>query len=204
MWAHWSCHPWTPDIWHNCSRWCADESDPGSLLFPKPAATVRRPGRNCSAGQSVGSSCTTFLHLPIERQETWWKTKCSNAVEWVASLCCIFDFKPGLSHDNEFVNFFKCITKLQINHCLGLIVHLTSMPSWMANMATWASGSASASACFSALAALAFPIFPRQTRATSSRCVFTHIRAMFSHTALLQRRERECRSMLDGILLFNI
>lgn len=69
MWVHWSCHPWTPDIWHNCSRWCADESDPGSLLFPKPAATVRRPGRNCSAGQSAGSSCTIFQHLPIIGKE---------------------------------------------------------------------------------------------------------------------------------------
>lgn len=67
---------------------------------------------------------------------------------------------------------------------------LTSMLSWMASTATRASGSGSASASLTAFAALAFPIFPRHTRATSSQRYFTHIRAMFSHTALLERKEK--------------
>lgn len=76
MREHGSCRPWTRGIWHNCSRWCADGCDHGSLLFPKLAAIGQRPGRNCSAGHSVDSTCTTFLHLPIGRQETWQKGKC--------------------------------------------------------------------------------------------------------------------------------
>ena len=63
---------------------------------------------------------------------------------------------------------------------------LTSMPSWTASTATWASGWGWAPASLSARAALALPMFPRQTLATSRRRFFTHILAMFSHTATLQ------------------
>ncbi|KAG9349895.1 hypothetical protein JZ751_026248 [Albula glossodonta] len=65
---------------------------------------------------------------------------------------------------------------------------LTSMPSCVASTATLASSSGSASASRRARAPRAWPMFPRQTRATSSRRFFTHIRAMFSHTASLQGR----------------
>lgn len=64
-----SCRPWTPGIWHNCNRWCADGCDRGSPLFPELAAIGQKPGRKCSAGRSVDSTCTTCLHLPIGGQD---------------------------------------------------------------------------------------------------------------------------------------
>lgn len=59
---------------------------------------------------------------------------------------------------------------------------LTNCPSCMASMATLASSSGSLSTSRSALAPRAWPMFPKHTLATSSRLVFTHILAMFSHT----------------------
>ena len=67
-------------------------------------------------------------------------------------------------------------------------VPLTSMPSCTASMATLASGSGSCWASRSARAPWAWPMCPKHTLATSSRCVFTHMRAMFSQTAWLRRR----------------
>ena len=78
----------------------------------------------------------------------------------------------------------------------------TSMSSWMANTASWASTSGSSSLAFlSAMAARALPMFPKQTVATSSRWVITHIFAMFSHTPLLQCNEMIVRNGHLTVLL---
>lgn len=114
-----------------------------------------------------------------------------------------------MSHTGHLNQKQKAMQKPTHVHGVRWCLSLTSMPSWTASIATWASGSGSPSASFSAFAALAFPIFPRHTRATSRRRVFTHIRAMFSHTALLQgegekRRARKGQRVAHctGILLF--
>lgn len=115
-----------------------------------------------------------------------------------------------MSHTGPLYQKQTAMQKPTYVHGVWCCPCLTSMPRWTASIATWASGSGSASASFSAFAALAFPIFPRHTRATSRRRVFTHIRAMFSHTALLQgegekRRARKGQHVAHctGILLFN-
>lgn len=90
------------------------------------------------------------------------------------------------SLQNTWLVFYKegeCLLSLRKE---WVCVSLTSMPSCVARTATCASTSGSFSASLSARAARALPMFPRHTRATSSRWLFTHIRAMFSHTASLE------------------
>lgn len=89
-----------------------------------------------------------------------------------------------LTHYAENLFLWKICRPTSTPHAHGL----TSMPSCVASTATLASSSGSASASRKARAPRAWPMFPRQTRATSSRRFFTHIRAMFSHTASLQGR----------------
>lgn len=81
---------------------------------------------------------------------------------------------------------------------------LTVIPSCTAKQATFASNSGSLCTCLSALAARAFPIFPRHTVATSSRFVFTHIRAMFSQTDSLSQNNGLIRNVQNQQSFYDV
>ena len=63
---------------------------------------------------------------------------------------------------------------------------LTSIPSWIASIATRAFISGSLAATRNALAPRAWPMWPRHNAATSNLLVFTHIFAIFSQTVSLR------------------
>ena len=105
---------------------------------------------------------------------------------------CLVELVQQVISLASLVQLLGLILKYKASHvCLNVsefvVKGLTSIPSWTASTASLASGSWMLWASRTALAARALPMFPRQTAATSSRWVFTHILAMFSHTDSLYK-----------------